>query len=72
MYEIVHSVHHFEITIDVERQWLGRWGLKLKNQPRLPFKYAEHNLKILLFKSLRNSKRCNKGNFTSKSNSNKL
>ena len=29
-------------------------------------------MKIVLFKSLRNSKRRNKGNFTSKSNSNKI
>ena len=27
---------------------------------------------IVLFKSLRNSKSCNRGNFTSKSNSNKI
>ena len=30
------------------------------------------SLAIVLFKSLRNSKRRNKGNFTSKSNSNKI
>ena len=33
-------------------------------------KYISQN--IVLFKSLRNSKRCNKGNFTLKSNSNKI
>ena len=32
----------------------------------------DRTLKIVLFKSLRNSKRRNKGNFTSKSNSNKI
>ena len=34
--------------------------------------FIQTNLKIVLFKSLRNSKRCNNGNFTSKSNSNKI
>ena len=36
------------------------------------FSPGGYHLKIVLFKSIRNSKRCNKGNFTSKSNWNKI
>ena len=40
--------------------------------PQVNYKYVVKDVTIVLFKSLRNCKRRNKGNFMSKSNANKI
>ena len=48
------------------------WACSHLKQIKMEIKQGQKLSKIVLFKSFRNSKRRNNGNFTSKSNSNKI